>query len=167
MRTNPPPAECRAARARLLDLAVDPVERRSLPPSVEEHLRTCPGCRRYREGLRAARAGIPAWALYTPALRRRTIGALEERRDCPPWLALILLPASGAAVAAVLAPAWILAFFLRPLLGSEWLSAGLALLFSLSAGIASAGVGLAVLADRRRSPRAAAPARLLQEVLGE
>jgi hypothetical protein len=119
---------------------------------MEEHLRICPGCSRYRNGLRAVSRLQPSDTLYSPDLRRRTLAAAERRLDRPSWLAPLLLPASTAALAAsILVPVWLLTALLRPVLGSEWVTWGFALVLSSSAGLAAAGLGLVVLIRQREA----------------
>ena len=165
---RPTPAECRRARDVLLDRALDPPSGQDLPPSLEEHFRTCAGCRKYRKGvLAAAEAALPE-PLYTSALKRRTLAALETERDRPLWLAPLLLPTSTASLAALLLPVWLLTHVLHSLFGSDWLSAGVALALFFSAGLAAAGLGLAVLVHRRGiRPTTAASGRPILEASHE
>jgi hypothetical protein len=145
------PAGCRSIRESLLDLALA-LEEGNPTLAMEEHLRSCPGCSRYRDGLRvAARLQTPD-ALYTPELRLRTLAAAERCLDRPSWLAPLLLPASTAALAvSSFAPVWLLTALVRPMLGSEWASWGFALLLSSSAGLTAAGLGLVVLIRQREA----------------
>jgi hypothetical protein len=172
-----PSAECRDVRNRLLDLALASRQRAGgatgsrepLPPEAEDHLMTCPACRRYREGLSAASWGGSTEPLYTPALRRRTLAAAERELERPAWLAPLLVPASLAAIAtSLLAPIWLLAALLRPVLGSEGAALGLSLAFSLSAGLAAILFGLVVLERcRRENTIAATSGRFIREVFGD
>jgi hypothetical protein len=147
----PPSAECRRVRDRLLDFAVAPSGEWDLPRDMEKHLRICPGCRRYGEGLGAASRLLFPEPLLTPALRRRALAAAGRELDRPTWLAALLVPASLTALAtSVVAPVWILTALLRPLLGSEWASLGLSLALSSSAGLAALSLGLVMLTRRRR-----------------
>ena len=140
------PAECRPVRDRLLErmLAGNGTE---LPPGAEaEHLGTCPGCRRYLEGLGMARHPASGAPLYTPGLRRRTLAAVaDSRRRAPAWLAPLLVPASAASVAlSIVAPVWLLDHLLRPWFASSWPSLGLALLICGSAALVTWGSALAL-----------------------
>jgi len=159
MRTD----DCRVVRDSLLDQALAGVGEGSPPGAVKEHLRHCPGCAKYLEGLRAASGLSRPEPLYTPALRRRTLAAVAKAGAIRPlWLAPLLLPASALSVAvSVVAPVWLLTFLLRPLLGSEWLSLGFAFALTSSTGLAVAGLGLALLTWRRTASSAPAPAGAL------
>jgi hypothetical protein len=147
-----PSAECREVRDRLLDLALAPPGREDLPRAMEAHLRICPGCRKYREGISAASRPVSPEPLFTPALRRRALAAAERELDRPSWLAPLLVPASLAGLAtSIVAPVWLFTALLRPLVGSEWASLGLSLALSSSAGLAAAALGLVVLNRRRQA----------------
>lgn len=162
-------AECRSVRNRLLDLALAPQGREPLPPFVQEHLRTCPGCARYGKGLRSASRALPPEPLYTPALRRRTLAAVERRLERPSWLAPLLFPASTAGLAvSMIVPVCLLSSLLRPIFGTEWMSLGFAIFLSGSAGLAATGLGFVLLIQRRKSgPMTPAPGHLIQEVFHE
>ena len=151
--------ECRTFRERLLDLALERGDGRSLPEAVKEHLRTCAGCAMYLEGLRAAPRLFPEEPLYTPDLRRRTLRAVADATGAKPCrVASVLVPASALSVAmSVAAPVWLLTVLLRPLLGSEWLSLGFALALTISTGLVISGVGLSLLTQRRTPGLAPAP----------
>ena len=152
-------ADCRTIREGLLDLALARGDERSLPDAAKEHLRRCPGCAKYLEGLRAAPGLFPREPLYTPALRRRTLAAVADATAARPCrLATLLVPASALSVAmSVVAPVWILTLVLRSFLGSDWLSLGFAFLLTSSAGLASGGLTLALLARQRAGSPAPAP----------
>ena len=155
MRTD----ECRTLRDSLVDLALERGDERSLPEAVKEHLRTCAGCAKYLEGLRAAYGLFREEPLYTPALRRRTLNAVADATAVRPCrLAPLIVPASALSVAmSVAAPVWLLTLLLRPLLGSEWLSLGFALVVTVSTGLVISAVGLTLLAQRRTPGLAPAP----------
>jgi hypothetical protein len=159
-----PPAECRSIRDRLLALALNSGDEDSLEGTVREHIRTCPGCTKYREGLKVMPELLRATPLYTPALRRRTLAAVEPTR--PSWLAPLLLPASTASLGmTVFVPIWLLTTLLRPVFGSGWFSLGLAFVLSSSAGLAAVGLGLAVLIRRQKAgPAPAGSGALFREV---
>jgi len=158
-----PTDDCRTIRGSLLDLALTRGEEQTLSGPVKEHLRRCPGCAKYLEGLRAAPGPFPQGPLYTPALRRRTLAAVRDATPAGPcWLAPLLVPASALSVAlSVVAPVWVLTLLLRPLLGSDWLSLGFALAVTFSTGLAVAGLGLALLTQRRTAGPTPAPSGAL------
>ena len=155
--------DCRTVRDSLIDQALAGAGEGSPPGEVKEHLRRCPGCAKYLEGLRAASGLFRPEPLYTPALRRRTLVAVGHATPARPcWLAPLLVPASALSVAmSVVAPVWLLTLLLRPLLGSDWLSLGFAFALTSSTGLAVAGLGLALLAQRGTAGTAAAPAGAL------
>lgn len=151
--------DCRAVRDSLLDRGLAGGDGPGLTGSAGEHLRRCPGCARYLEGLRAASGRSRPEPLYTPALRRRTLAAVA-RTDAvrPCWLAPLLVPASALSVAvSVVVPVWILTLVLRSFLGSDWLSLGFAFLLTSSACLASGGLTVALLARQRAGSPAPAP----------
>jgi predicted anti-sigma-YlaC factor YlaD len=160
------PDECRLVRNRMLEFTIACTRRQGFHREVEEHLRKCPGCRSYSEGIGAAFGRPSPGPLVTPALRRRTLAAVDRERGRPTWLAPLLLPASLAGMlTSVLAPVWLLSVLLRPLCPSEWVSLGLSLFLSTSAGLGAVGLGLGVLARRRRAGHdPAASGRLILEV---
>ena len=87
--------ECVRLRDRMAEWAAEGHSRIESPEEWKVHLRACPDCARFAEGLAALPGTGTGEALYTPALRARALAALpaSKRRGMPWWIVPV-----GAAV---------------------------------------------------------------------
>lgn len=91
--------ECARLRDRMAEWTVEGRSRVDCPEEWKAHLKACPDCTRFAEGLAALPGTGTGEALYTPALRARTLAALpaSTRRGMPWWI----VPVGAAVQAAV------------------------------------------------------------------
>lgn len=98
--------ECARLRGRMVEWTVEGSTPGDGPEAWKAHLEACPACARFAEGLEALPGTGAVEALYTPALRARTLAALPPpgRRGMPWWIVPI-----GVAVqvsVSVVLPGW-------------------------------------------------------------
>ncbi len=133
-------SSCERVRRELLALACEELVG-SIPAKLQDHLNACPACARYGEGLRVAPEVFRGAALYTPAVRQRTLRAIARMPDASEgWVLPALVP---VAVLSFLfsfgAPVWLGATILDQWISSPVLAVASAILATLMTGAAVTG----------------------------
>jgi len=174
---SPAPDDCRRARDLLLDHVIEG-DGPAWPVAARSHLDGCGDCRRYADGLEAARDLRTARDLragaavrpphYGPELRRRTLDTVRTARAPGAAQALEAALAPGAAVrAALLAvlvaaaavavfagfvlPVWATARLLESLVAPGWTAVAVAIATCSSLGLVTVGPAALALMRTRRS----------------
>lgn len=101
---------CPKVQRELIERAVSPGSPAPLAGEISEHLESCPACRRYREGLEAARDLFQGPALYSAALKQRVLRAAREAPAGDGRVLAGMVPLALASFAvSIVGPVWLLA----------------------------------------------------------
>lgn len=144
----PHPTSCDELRRALAWRGRDAVA--GLRDELRVHAAGCPTCRLLVAAV-SQMANQPGGRLYTPALRRRTLAAVQEvaPRSATGLGWLLLPPAALGALVGTAAPVWILATVLQILSVPQACAWATAAGLVLSTSLAASGL-VAILVDRPR-----------------